>query len=68
MAKEPTAPSAAPETFPQTIEEFCRDLSVNDRRVEMIGAFHAIEKAAGRLKDDAAAFLARFETFVNRRA
>lgn len=67
MAKEPTAATAPaePAAFPQSIEEFCSHLSLTDARVELIGAFHAVEKRAGRVKDLAEQYLARFEAFIN---
>lgn len=49
-----------------TIDEFCRRLSNTDKRVEMIGGFHADEKRAGRFKNTEARYRARFEAFVNK--
>lgn len=76
MAKEPTPvqsgekveATATASAFPLTVDEFCTRLSATDRRVELIGAFHATEKAAGRAKDLESAFLARFESFVSQPA
>lgn len=47
-----------------TVEEFCTRLSQNDRRVELIGAFHFDEKRNGRFKDAESAFAARFDKFA----
>ncbi len=54
-----------PTEFPLTVAEFCARLSSTDRRVEMIGAFHAFEKAAGRIKDVESAYRARYADFCN---
>jgi len=68
-ASAPDAPTPdAPDAFPLAIDEFCARLSVSDRRVELIGAFHAVEKAAGRIKDLESAFAERFAAFVNQPA
>ena len=76
MAKAPTSlddqtdasAAAAPDAFPLAIDEFCARLSISDRRVELIGAFHTVEKAAGRVKDLESAFAERFAAFVNQPA
>ncbi len=64
MAK--TSASPLPEMSETTLSEFCIHLSQSDRRVELIGAFHASETAAGRVKDSSSAFSARFAEFVNK--
>lgn len=51
-----------------TLGEFCTRLSATDRRVEMIGAFHHVEKKAGRIKDTEESFRSRFDAFVNQPA
>jgi hypothetical protein len=51
-----------------TVTEFCARLSNDDRRVELIGAFHATETTAGRIKDLESAFRSRFAAFVNKPA
>jgi hypothetical protein len=69
MAKE-TA-KAAPqgdEEIPLSLDEYCTRLSASDRRVELIGAFHSEEAAAGRTVDTAPAYSARFDQFINRPA
>lgn len=51
--------------FPLTLGEFCTRISLNDKRVELIGGFHATEKAAGNMSDTEANFkkrLVKFET------
>jgi hypothetical protein len=54
-----------PDEFPLSIEEFCASLSQNDRRVELIGAFHSAEKQAGRVKDLGSLYLKRYQDFAN---
>lgn len=66
------APSAAkttgkqPDSFAVTVDEFCSRLSAADGRVEMIGAYHASEKAAGRSKDTESNYRQRFDAFCRR--
>lgn len=70
-APEPVAAVAqveAPSEFPLSLEEFCKRLSASDRRVELIGAFHHVEKSAGRDRDTESAYSARFVAFVNQPA
>ena len=50
--------------FRLSLEEFCTRLSGEDRRVEMIGAFHHAEKRAGRVMDLDANFRSRFHAFT----
>jgi len=59
-------PSPAPTTFPQTIDEFCSELSASDKRVEMIYAFSRDEKKHGRVKDMADNYRSRFEAFATK--
>lgn len=61
---EPKAETAAPE-ITLSLDEFCRRISTKDRRVEMIGAFHHVEKAAKRIRATEPEFQKRFETFCN---
>ena len=70
MAKEktddqPLAPVAEQpaDAYELPLDEFCTRLSASDKRVEMIGGFHATEKKAGRLKDYETAYAARFAAF-----
>lgn len=65
MPKENTSveqPAELPDDI--TVEEFCTRLSQNDRRVELIGAFHFDEKRNGRIKDSESAFAERFDKFA----
>lgn len=55
-------PAAAPEL---SINDFCARLSETISRPELIGAFAHVERAAGRAKDTAAAYRARYDLFVN---
>lgn len=72
MAKEGSAPVtekvAAPAVqqsdFPLSLDEFCSQISITDKRVEAIGAFHATEKAAGRVKDTFPAYSGRYTAFL----
>lgn len=57
-----------PQTFPTSLDEFCAALSAQRTRVELISAFHREELAAGRLRDLAATFRARFDAFARRPA
>jgi len=59
-------PAKAPDSFPLTVEEFCAGLSQTDKRVEMIGAFCAEERTAGRVRDDAVAYRKRYQAFCTR--
>lgn len=64
MAKEDKKPIDGGE-IAMTIDEFCASLSKDDRRVELIGGFHHVEKAAGHIKDTWSNFRSRFDAFVN---
>lgn len=69
MAKETDVSVATePSEFPLTLDEFCSRLSATDKRVELIGGFHSVEKAAGRVKDLESAYVARFTDFINQPA
>lgn len=48
-----------------TLVEFCTRLSATVKRPELIGAFEATEKRAGRVLATEAEFLARFESFCS---
>ena len=69
MAKKETA-DAAPEitSEPLTLNEFCIRLSIKDKRVELIGGFEHSERVAGRLKDTAENYAARYGEFLNQPA
>lgn len=64
-AKADEAATEAPAEFELTLAEACARISANDRRVEMIGAFHSTERAAGRVKDLESAYRTRFAAFCN---
>lgn len=51
------------ETSDLSLVEFCTRLSATVRRPELISAFEFSERRAGRVKDTAEAFQARFENF-----
>lgn len=54
---------AATEAGDLSLVEFCTRLSATVRRPELISAFEFSERRAGRVKDTAEAFQARFEKF-----
>jgi hypothetical protein len=60
--------ASSPDSFDLTLQEFCIRLSRKDKRVEMIGAFHATEKKAGRQKDSESNFQSRFDAFCKQPA
>lgn len=63
MPSEPATPAPAPvPTVP--LDEWCRDISRTDKRVELIAGFHHTERAAGRVGDTAAAFASRYAAFA----
>jgi hypothetical protein len=47
-----------------TLSEFCSRLSESVRRPELIAGFEYSERQAGKLKDRAEAFQARFDNFI----
>ena len=64
-----TAPGPAQDQADElTLAEFCARLSRTDRRVELIGGFHAVTTRAGVIKDTEAGFAARFEAFATQPA
>lgn len=52
--------------YPITLDEFCRLLSVEDKRVELISGFHAEERARRVIKDTRSAFQERLDKFLRR--
>jgi hypothetical protein len=49
---------------PIPLDAWCRDLSTSlGRKVELLSAFHSLEKRGGRLMDLAASYAQRFEEF-----
>lgn len=70
MAKPAPASGEAPEPAPaaaetMALDHFCLSASQTDRRVELLGGFHASETAAGRTADTREAFAARLKAFAN---
>lgn len=63
VATADVAPTAPQEL---TLQEFCQRLSSVDKRVELIGAFHYSETAAGTVKGLESAFADRFAAFLNK--
>ena len=63
---QPAADEPIADAFNLPLEEFCTRLSKNDRRVEMIGAFYAHEKLAGRLHGSESNFAMQYQAFVNK--
>ena len=68
MAKTDTVADPVAPDDELTLTEFCTRLSQRDRRVELIGGFHAAEVRAGKNKDTEAAFVARFAAFATQPA
>ncbi len=66
MAKKEDADVA--EQVALSLEEFCKRLSTQDPRVELISGFELDERIAGRLKDTESEFTARYQAFINRPA
>lgn len=64
--KEQTASGETPAEFEITLDEFCTRQSRSDNRVELIGAFHHEEIAAGRVKDTESAYAKRYVAFANK--
>ena len=52
--------------FPLSLQEFCTRLSQDDKRVELIGAFHADQQASGHMKDTETNYRERFAQFGER--
>ena len=48
-----------------SLTEFCTRLSETVNRPELIGAFHTVEKSAGRIQATQAEFRQRFDAFIN---
>lgn len=73
-AEQDVAPKAeavaaiVPDVQELTLHEFCQRLSGNDKRVELISAFHYAETSAGTIKDVETAFASRFADFINKPA
>jgi hypothetical protein len=59
----PDAPAANP---PIMLDEFCREMSAGDSRVELIAGFHASEVAEGRPQATRETFARRFTAYRKR--
>lgn len=68
MSGETTSESASADepTASIPLDDFCKGLSVTDRRVELIAGFHSDELRAGRLHDVESAYRERLEAFAVR--
>jgi len=66
-AEKPAAVEAQPVPVERvSLNDFCRTLSIKDRRVELIGAFHFTESAARRTSDTEKQYQARYEAFIKK--
>jgi len=54
------------EAIELSLDEFCARLSKSDKRVELIGGFHADAKKRGQHKDFDVGFLRAFESYASR--
>ncbi|ELK5289391.1 hypothetical protein Q6670_004059 [Salmonella enterica] len=59
-AAEPIKAPEAAQEIAQSLEDFCRELSLTERRHTLIASFFHTEKAAGRVKDAASAYRKRY--------
>ena len=57
-------PPTQPPADPIALDEFCRLLSLTDRRYALIGGFHLTLRRAGRLEDTEAAYRDEFTRFA----
>jgi N12 class adenine-specific DNA methylase len=64
IAADVAAPVQAPEPAVM-LDEFCRELSASDRRVALIGGFHAWATARRLLHATRATFTAAFHDYAN---
>lgn len=65
---QPEAKSQATNSPAMTLHEFCTRLSETEKRVELLGAFEAKERKAGRNKATAEVYAASFAAFINKPA
>ncbi|ECN9265215.1 hypothetical protein ACLMYS_003872 [Salmonella enterica] len=49
----------------QSLDEFCRRLSVTERRYGLIAAFHFREKEAGHVRDLPSAYAKRYAAYID---
>lgn len=64
-AQDPPMPT--PVIAPQntlSLDEFCQQLSLENRRYALIGGFHMAMRCAGRLEDTEATYRAEFARFI----
>jgi len=66
MAKTEAVQAEASPALTFTLDEFCARLSETVKSPELLGAFHHVELAAGRSRDTAEAYRARFDEFLNK--
>jgi len=64
-ARADSVTESAPAPERVSLKRFCIDLSVSDRRVELIGGFEHTERVAGRLLDTKEAYAQRYADFAN---
>jgi len=62
-AKE-TAAADSPVPAKVSLKRFCTELSLTDRRVELIGGFEHSERVKGRVLDTSEAYQQRYEDFA----
>jgi hypothetical protein len=67
MAKKTVTPAYTDpgNGFPLSIDEFCAQISLTDKRVEMIAAFNKAQKRAGNRKNYANFYAMQFAAFVS---
>lgn len=58
----------APVEYIQSLDDFCRHLSLTESRYLLISAFHFSERTAGRLKDLPSAYAERYADSLNQPA
>ncbi len=63
ILEKPAAPPA-PMEIPMSLDEFCQNFSVQERRVTLLGAFHFEMKRQKRLFDLDSVYRAAFVAFV----
>jgi hypothetical protein len=66
ILEKPAAPEAspAPMEIPLSLDEFCQNFSMQERRVTLLGAFHFEMKRQKRLFDLDSVYRAAFAAFV----
>ncbi|ENQ1546120.1 hypothetical protein ACEOHC_003932 [Salmonella enterica] len=67
MTKKTAAASdaaEAPQAFPVSLTDYCKELSLTETRYTLISAFFCIEGNAGRHQDTKAAYDKRYAEFL----